>query len=219
MSRTTTQMTEALEQYMRAVGVREPSLLRALREETAGMPGAGMQTSPEQGALLSLLVQLTGARRILEIGTFTGYSSLWMALAQGDDGHVTCCDVSDEYTAVARRYWAQAGVASRIDLRIAPALETLEALRAEGAAPFDMAFIDADKESYAAYWDAALGLLRPGGLIAVDNVLWHGAVVDPAETGASTVALRAFNEAVARDERVDVVLVPIGDGLTLARKR
>lgn len=219
MSRTTTPMTQALEDYMRAVGVREPEVLRALREETAGLPGAGMQTSPEQGALLSLLVRLAGARRILEVGTFTGYSSLWMALALPEGGTMTCCDVSDDHTAVARRYWARAGVAGSIDLRLAPALETLAALKEEAAAPYDMAFIDADKANYAGYFEGALDLLRPGGLIVVDNVLWHGGVVDPAKDDADTRAIRAFNEAVARDERVDIVLVPVGDGLTLARKR
>ncbi|GAA0579228.1 O-methyltransferase [Caenispirillum bisanense] len=219
MSRTTTPMTEALEDYMRAVGVREPDVLRALREETATLPRGGMQSSPEQGALLSLLVKLTAARRVLEIGTFTGYASLWMALAQGDDGRVVCLDVSDEYTRIARRYWAQAGVAERVDLRLAPALDSLARLKQEAAEPFDLVFIDADKETYTAYYDAALDLLRPGGLIVVDNVLWHGAVVDPAKTDAATLAVRRFNETVARDERVDVVLVPVGDGLTLARKR
>ncbi|WP_404380177.1 O-methyltransferase [Caenispirillum salinarum] len=224
MSRTTTPMSEALEAYMRAVGVREPAVLAELREETAGMAGAGMQTSPEQGQLLHLLVKLTGARRVLEVGTFTGYSSLWMALALPDDGAtVTCCDVSADYTAVARRYWDRAGVSTRMDLRLAPALDTLSALEAEraadGAPPYDLAFIDADKENYADYYESALTLLRPGGLMAVDNVLWHGDVVDDAKDDADTRAIRAFNSLVADDDRVDHVLVPIGDGLTLARKR
>lgn len=219
MSRTTTPMTEALESYMRAVGVREPAVLAALREETAGMEGAGMQTSPEQGQFLHLLVKLTGARRVLEIGTFTGYSSLWMALAVPDDGSVVCCDVSETYTAVARRYWEQAGVAARMTLKIAPAEETLVALQAEGVEPFDMAFIDADKQGYAEYYEAALSMLRPGGLVVVDNVLWHGSVADETNTEDSTLAIRRFNNMVAKDERVDVVLIPIGDGLTLARKR
>lgn len=219
MSRTTTPMTEALESYMRAVGVREPAVLAALREETAGMEGAGMQTSPEQGQFLHLLVKLTGARRVLEIGTFTGYSSLWMALAVPDDGSVVCCDVSETYTAVARRYWEQAGVAARMTLKIAPAEETLVALQAEGVEPFDMAFIDADKQGYAEYYEAALSMLRPGGLVVVDNVLWHGSVADETNTEDSTLAIRRFNNMVAKDERVEVVLIPIGDGLTLARKR
>jgi predicted O-methyltransferase YrrM len=212
-------MTEALESYMRAVGVREPAVLAALREETAGMEGAGMQTSPEQGQFLHLLVKLTGARRVLEIGTFTGYSSLWMALAVPDDGSVVCCDVSETYTAVARRYWEQAGVAARMTLKIAPAEETLVALQAEGVEPFDMAFIDADKQGYAEYYEAALSMLRPGGLVVVDNVLWHGSVADETNTEDSTLAIRRFNNMVAKDERVEVVLIPIGDGLTLARKR
>ncbi|EKV28635.1 O-methyltransferase, family 3 [Caenispirillum salinarum AK4] len=224
MSRTTTPMSEALESYMRTVGVREPTVLAELREETAGMAGAGMQTSPEQGQLLHLLVKLTAARRVLEVGTFTGYSSLWMALALPDDGGtVTCCDVSAEYTAVARRYWDRAGVSARMDLRLAPALDTLAALEAEraadGAPSYDLAFIDADKENYADYYESALTLLRPGGLVAVDNVLWHGDVVDDAKDDADTRAIRAFNSLVADDDRVDHVLVPIGDGLTLARKR
>lgn len=220
MSRTTTPMSDALEQYMRAVGVREPAILADLRRETAGMKGAGMQTSPEQGQLLNVLVKLIGARRVLEIGTFTGYSSLWMALALADDdGVITCLDVSEDYTAVARRYWERAGVAGRIDLRVAPALDTLAVLKAEGVTPYDMAFIDADKKAYADYYDAALSLLRPGGLVVVDNVLWHGDVVDDSKNDDSTRAIRAFNAMVVEDDRVDVVMIPIGDGLTLARKR
>lgn len=216
MSRTTTPMTEALETYMRAVGVREPAVLARLREETGRMEGAGMQTSPEQGQLLHLLVLLTGARRIVEVGTFTGYSSTWMALALPDGGHITCCDVSESYTAVARRAWAEAGVADRITLRLAPALETLASLPAGEA---DLVFVDADKENYPAYWEEALRLLRPGGLAIVDNVLWHGAVAEADRTDASTEAVRALNARAAEDDRVDLVLVPIGDGLTLARKR
>lgn len=224
MSRTTTPMTEALEEYMRAVGVREPAVLAQVREETASMTNARMQTSPEQGQFLNLLVKLTGARKILEVGTFTGYSSLWMALALPEDGGtITCLDVSEEYTTIARRYWERAGVASRIDLRLGPALATLAALETEhghsGEPPYDMAFIDADKENYVSYYESALNLLRPGGLVVVDNVLWHGKVVNADQEDAGTRAMRAFNALVADDERVDHVLIPIGDGLTLARKR
>lgn len=216
MSRTTTPMTEALEAYMRQVGVRESAVLADLREETGAMPQAAMQTTPEQGQLLHLLVLLTGARRIAEVGTFTGYSAAWMALALPQDGRILCCDVSEDYTAIARRAWDRLGVAEKIDLRIAPALETLTGLE-DGS--LDMVFLDADKENYPAYWEESLRLLRPGGLVAADNVLWHGAVVDEADTGKATTAIRAFNAKAAADERVDLVLVPIGDGLTLARKR
>lgn len=216
MSRTTTPMTEGLEAYMRQVGVREPARLASLREETARMPEAGMQTAPEQGQLLHLLVKLTGARTIVEVGTFTGYSSTWMALALPEDGRLICCDVSEVYTAAARSAWEDCNVADRIDLRIAPALETLGGL---AAGSVDMVFLDADKEHYPDYWQEALRILRPGGLVCADNVLWHGAVVDVTDDADTTTAIRAFNEAAAADERVDLVLVPIGDGLTLARKR
>ncbi len=184
------------------------------------MPQASMQISPEQGQFMALLLRLIGARRCLEVGTFTGYSSTVMALAMPADGQIVCLDVSEEFTARARVAWREAGVAEKIELRLAPARESLAALLAEGATgSFDFAFIDADKENYSHYYEAALELLRPGGLIAVDNTLWGGSVADPAKKDADTVAIRAFNEAVHGDERVDVSLVPIGDGLTLARKR
>lgn len=221
MSSRTISMTDGLYAYLQTVGWREPEILARLRAETKELGGAaGMQISPEQGQFMALLVTLTGARRIVEVGTFTGYSALSMALALPADGRIVCCDVSEDYTAIARRFWAEAGVADRIDLRIAPALETLAALRAEGGeATIDMVFIDADKGNYAAYVEEALALLRPGGLVMIDNVLWGGSVADAADTRPDTVAIRDLNAALVADDRVDLCLVPIGDGLTLARKR
>lgn len=180
---------------------------------------AAMQISPEQGHLLQWLVRLTAARRVLEIGTFTGYSALAMALALPDDGRLVACDVSEEWTSIGRRHWADAGVADRIDLRIAPALDTLDAMVRDGEAPFDLAFIDADKTNYDAYVDAGLQLVRPGGVIAVDNVLWGGSVADATRSEASTRAIRAVSMRIARDPRLDAITLPIGDGLTLARVR
>lgn len=206
--------------YVIRWGLTEPAILARLREETAAHPRSSMQIAPEQGAVLGLLVELLGARRCLEIGTFTGYSSLAMALALPDDGTVLCCDVSDAYTAVARRYWAEAGVADKVELRLGPAVDTLDRLLAEGAAgTFDLAFIDADKPSYPAYWERCVALVRPGGLIAIDNVLWGGAVADPAVDDLDTRTLRAVNERVATDLRVRHVILAIADGMTLARKR
>lgn len=220
MSRRTLAMTDALYDYVLANSLREPAVLRRLREETAALPNAGMQISPEQGQFMALLVELLGARRTLEVGVFTGYSSLVVALALPPDGRVVACDVSEEYTAVARRYWAEAGVAEKIDLRLGPALATLDQLLAAGeAGTFDFAFIDADKEAYDRYYEQALQLLRPGGLIAIDNVLQAGRVVDPAVDNAAVNAIRALNAKIQRDERVTASLLPLGDGLTLARKR
>ena len=200
--------------------MREPDVLRRLREETALMPQAQMQIAVEEGALLSLLVKLLGARRILEVGTFTGYSSTAMALALPPGGRMVCCDISREFTDIARRAWAEAGVGDRVELRIGPALETLDELLASGGAgSFDLAFIDADKGNYAGYYERALRLVRRGGLIAIDNVLWSGRVADPAVNDDDTLAIRALNAAIGADERVDVVMVPIADGLTLARVR
>ena len=220
MSNRTIPITDALYDYLVRVTVREPELLVRLRRETASMRGSGMQIAPEQGQLMTLLVELIGARRALEIGTYTGYSSLCVAAALPDDGRLIACDVSDEYTQVARRYWQEAKVAHKIELRLAPALQTLDALLAEGAAEsFDFAFIDADKEGYDAYYERSLRLLRRGGLIAVDNALWDGSVADPSIDDAGTRAIRALNQKVAGDARVTMSLVPIGDGLLLARKR
>ena len=179
-----------------------------------------MQIGPDQGQFMALLVELMGARNTLEVGTFTGYSALAMALALPNDGRLVACDVSEEWTAIGRPYWEEAGVADKIDLRLAPALETLDALLAEGlAGTFDFAFIDADKEGYEAYFERALELIRPGGLIALDNTLWEGKVLDPQVTDVNTEAIRRINTKLARDERVTLSLLPIGDGLTLARKR
>tara|TARA_R110002072_G_scaffold151607_4_gene301105 strand:+ start:1206 stop:1868 length:663 start_codon:yes stop_codon:yes gene_type:complete len=220
VTKATTGLDPALYDYILQTTLREPEILARLRRETDSHPRAGMQISPDQGQLLALLVELMGARRIVEVGTFTGYSSLAMALAQSDDSEMVCCDVSEEYTSVASRYWAEAGVEGRITLRLAPAVETLDALINEGrAGAFDMAFIDADKENYQNYFDRCLTLIRPGGLIAVDNVLWHGRVVDPADDTVDTKAIRAFNAGLKDDDRVTVSLLSVADGLTLARKR
>lgn len=207
--------------YIRAVTLRQPDILDRLRAETQRFPRARMMLTPEQGQFLGLLVELIGARRVVEIGTFTGYSALWMALSLPADGRLVCCDIDVESTDVARRYWAEAGVAERIDLRLAPALETLDALIAEGGAgSVDLVFIDADKPNYPAYYERALTLARPGGLVAIDNVLWGGEVADPAITDDPTVTLlRGLNETLLKDERVTISLIPVGDGLTLARKR
>jgi predicted O-methyltransferase YrrM len=218
MSRRSIQVTEKLADYIRTVSLREPDVLRRLREETATMRGAGMQISPEQGQFMSLLARLIGTERYLEVGTFTGYSALVMALALPAKGRVVACDVSEEWTAVGQRYWREAGVARKIDLRLAPALQTLDALIIERAS-FDFAFIDADKENYDGYYERALKLVRRGGVIAIDNVLWSGAVIDPAKKDADTKAIRALNRKLTKDERVELSLLPIGDGLTLAVPR
>jgi predicted O-methyltransferase YrrM len=219
MSRQIT-LSDDLLAYLQAVSLREPESLRLLREETARLPMAGMQISPDQGQFMALLVRLIGARHCLEIGTFTGYSALAVALALPAEARVTCCDVSEEYTAVARRAWAGAGVAAKIDLHLAPARATLDRLRAEGRrGSFDFAFIDADKENYDHYYEASLDLVRKGGLIAIDNVLWSGAVADDTKQDADTRALRALNLKLRDDRRVDISMLPLGDGLTLARIR
>ncbi len=220
MSARTLNLSPVLYDYLVAVSVREPPVLAELRAETAAMPSAGMQISPEQGQFMRLLVELIGARRALEIGVFTGYSSTCVALGLPEDGEIVACDVSAEYTSVARRYWQRAGVESRISLRLGPAVATLDALLAAGqAGSFDFAFIDADKENYGAYYERSLQLLRRGGLLAIDNVLWGGSVANPDDNKPSTAAIRALNLTLKSDERVSVSLVPIGDGLFLARKR
>jgi len=220
MSVATIAMTEALYGYLLKTTLREPELLARLRAETAALPSAGMQISPEQGQLMGLLIELMGARRTLEVGVFTGYSSTVVALALPADGKVVACDVSAEWTDVARRYWRAAGVESKIELHVQPALVTLDALLVEGkAGSFDFAFIDADKTSYDAYYERCLTLLRAGGLLAVDNTLWSGAVSDETDQRESTRAIRALNVKIAADSRVTASLIPIGDGLYLARKR
>jgi predicted O-methyltransferase YrrM len=220
MSKKTLGLDEQLYDYLLSVSLREPEILRQLREETARHPRSVMQILPEQGQFMALLAQLLGATKTLEIGVFTGYSSLCVALALPPTGKIVACDVSEEYTATARRYWEAAGVADKIDLRIAPALQTLDDLLAAGVAgTFDFAFIDADKDNYDAYFERSLQLVRTGGLIAIDNVLWGGQVANPQVQDNSTQAIRAFNEKLHRDERVTLSLVPIADGLTLALKR
>ena len=220
MTARTLQLTERLRAYVLAHGARETPVQRALRAATQRMPRASMQIGAEQGALMQLLVRLAGARRCIEIGTFTGYSALAMALALPARGKIVCCDTSEEWTAIARRYWKRARVARKIDLRLGPALETLDALLAHGGAGgYDFAFIDADKENYARYYERCLKLVRKGGLIAADNTLWGGAVADRRARDADTRAIRAFNRKLLRDRRVEIALLPIGDGLTLAFKR
>jgi caffeoyl-CoA O-methyltransferase len=210
-----------LYEYLAAVSLREPEILRQLREETAAMPNAGMQIAPDQGQFMALLAKLCRAERALEIGVFTGYSSLSVALALPQHGHLTAFDLSPEWTAVAQRYWERAGVADKIELRLGPAIAGLDALLASGQAEesYDFAFIDADKENYAGYYERALRLLKPGGLLAIDNVLWGGRVADSEGHDADTAAIHALNLKIHADPRVDISLLPIADGLTLALKR
>jgi caffeoyl-CoA O-methyltransferase len=220
MSNASLGLSDDLTAYVRQVGVREPPILARLREETAALPEHGMQIAPEQGAFMALLVELTGARRCIELGTFTGYSSLAVALALPPDGRIVCCDVSEDWTSVARRYWQEAGVADRVDLRIGPALDTLDTLLADGAEnSFDFGFVDARKSEYPAYYDRLLRLTRPGGLILFDNVFRAGAVIDPAVDDEEVRGIRTLNERLADDERVTVSMIPLADGVTLARKR
>ena len=210
----------ALSDYVDANWLREPPLRRRLREETATLPRAGMQISAHQGQQIELLARAIGARRAVEVGTFTGYSSLCIAAALPENGKLWCCDVSPDYTKVARRYWKEAGVESRIELTIGPALGTLDWLLAQGlSGQLDLAFIDANKEDYDAYYERCLKLVRPGGLVLIDNVLWSGAVADPAEVDSDTKALRALNAKLGNDQRVDLALFAVGDGMTCALKR
>lgn len=219
MSRTHIQLTDELAGYLRRISLREPDALRRLREETAQLPQGGMQITPEQGQFMRLLARLMNVRKALEIGVFTGYSSSSVALGLPAHGKLVACDVNAEWTEIARRYWRELGVESRIELHLGPALQTLERFVAEGeSGTFDFAFIDADKENYDKYYEAALLLLREGGLIAVDNVLWHGRVIDSSVNTEETQALRRFNEKLVADTRVMISTLPIGDGLTLAMK-
>lgn len=220
MTKQTLGLEKRLYDYLLSVSVQEPEVLTQLREETAQLSMSQMQITPEQGQFMALLIQLMGAKKTLDIGVFTGYSSLVVALALPQDGKVVACDVSEEYTNTARKYWQQAGVASKIELHIAPAVETLDRLLTSGeAGTFDFAFIDADKSSYDNYYERALQLVRPGGLIAVDNVLWSGRVADPQVQDNRTNNIRAFNQKLHQDPRVMISLVPIADGLMLALKR
>ena len=220
MSSRTLRMNDAIDAYLRRVSVRDTDVQRRLREETAALDQAGMQICPEQGQLMHMLAGLVGARRAIEVGVFTGYSALCVALALPEDGELVACDVSEEWTTIARRYWAEAGVAGKIRLELAPATETLDALLAEGrAGDFDIAFIDADKTSYDGYYERCLKLLRPGGLVLIDNVLWGGSVADEENRSEDTLALRALNAKLHDDARIELCMLPVGDGLTLARRR
>ncbi len=220
MANQTIGISDELAAYVIKFGTREPDVLSRLRDETAALPQHRMQIAPEQGAFLALLVELLGARRCIEVGTFTGYSSTAVALALPEDGQIVCCDVSEEWTAVARTYWESAGVTGKIDLRIAPAAETLDQLIAAGEEDaFDFAFIDAEKAGYDGYYERLLRLVRPGGLIALDNTLWSGKVLDPDAVDEDTQALQALNAKLADDQRVTLCLLPIADGVTLARRR
>ncbi len=220
MSNRTLELTDALYEYLLDHSLRETEVMRMLRAETARLPNANMQIAPEQGQFMALLVRLMGARRALEVGVFTGYSALAVAQALPEDGTLLACDVSEAYTAVARKYWEAAGVARKIDLRLAPALDTLDALLRDGhEGAFDFAFIDADKQNYDAYYERTLRLLRPGGLVCIDNTLWGGKVVDPAPDDANARYIRALNDKLHHDDRIDLSLLPLADGLTLALKR
>jgi caffeoyl-CoA O-methyltransferase len=219
MARRSLDLDDRLYDYLLKTGVRESELLKELRAETSKLSSAGMQIGPDQGAFMHLLAGVIGAKRALEIGTFTGYSSLCVASALPADGKLICCDVSEEYTSIARNYWRRAGLESKIELRLGPAVATLDALIEAKVPEFDFVFIDADKTNYSNYYERALKLVRTGGLIAIDNVLWGGDVADPAENDEDTVAIRALNEKVRTDERVTLAMIPLGDGLTLARKR
>jgi predicted O-methyltransferase YrrM len=220
MSNRTLQLDDRTYDYLIAHSLREAPALLKLRAETASHPKVNMQIAPEQGQFMQMLVRLMGARRAIEVGVFTGYSSLAVMLAMPKDARLLALDVSPAYTAVARRHWQEAGVADRVELVIAPAKATLDARLAAGeAGQYDFAFIDADKTGYLDYYERLLKLVRPGGLIVADNTLWHGAVADPADHEADTVALREFNDLLHGDARVDVALLPVGDGLTLARRR
>lgn len=212
-------LSDQLWRYLVEVTVREPPVLEKLRLETQAMPNGGMQISPEQGRFMAFLVELIGVRRYLEVGVFTGYSSLTVALAMPPEGRVVACDRSDEWTRIARRYWEEAGVADKFELRLGPALDTLDALIENGEGAFDMAFFDADKEGSLEYYERGLKLVRPGGIVAFDNTLWAGRVADPADGSEATRAIRALNTRASGDLRVTATLVPIGDGLLLARKR
>jgi predicted O-methyltransferase YrrM len=220
MSIRTLKLDDRLYDYLLAHSLREPEALAKLRAETASHPKVNMQIAPEQGQFMQMLVRLLGVRRAIEVGVFTGYSSLAVALAVPGDGRLLACDVSEEFTAIARRHWQSAGVADRIELVLAPALQTLDARLAAGeSAVYDFAFIDADKSNYLAYYERLMKLVRPGGLIVVDNTLWGGEVANPRNRDQDTVALREFNDVLLADPRIDLSLLPLGDGLTLARRR
>lgn len=219
MSNRSLTLDDRLYHYLLSHSVREPEVLQRLRQETSGLDMAAMQISPEQGQFMAMLLQILAAQQVIEVGVFTGYSSLCMALALPEDGKIVACDVSEEWTALAQRYWREAGMMHKIDLRLAPALKTLQGLIDEQRqGSFDFAFIDADKGHYPDYYELCLQLIRPGGVIAIDNVLWSGDVADESKTDEDTCAIRRLNEQIYRDNRVTISLLPIGDGLTLARR-
>ncbi len=220
MANRTLNLTDDLYQYVLDKGTTESEAQLALRQYTLELPQANMQIAPEQGQFMAFLVKLMGARKTLEVGVFTGYSTLAVAQALPDDGKIIACDINEQWTQVAKSFWQRAGVADKIDLRLAPANETLEALLNDGRQnQYDFAFIDADKTSYDNYYELCLQLIRPGGMIMIDNVLWNGAVIDPSHTDEDTLAIRQLNEKLVHDKRIDLVLLPLADGLTLARKR
>ncbi len=220
MANKTLNLDDGLYAYLHRVSLREPTVLRQLREVTEQEEHSSMRSAPEQGQFMAMLLGLIDARRVIEVGTFTGYGTLWMAQALPEDGEIITCDVSERWTFVARRFWEQAGVLPKVRLELRPALETLDALLAQGeAGSFDFAFIDADKVNYDGYFERCLQLVRPGGMIAVDNVLWGGSVIDEAKQDESTQAIRAFNLKLADDARIELSMLPIADGLTLAVKR
>ncbi len=220
MSNRTLELTDELYEYILSVSVHEDEYLQRLRKETASHPYAIMQIAPEQGQFMAFLVRLIGAKRIIEVGVFTGYSSYALASALPPDGELIACDVSDEWTSIARRYWKEGGLENKIRLYLAPAIETLDQLLKDGQqGAFDFVFIDADKENYENYYEKSLELIRVGGIIAIDNVLWGGKVIDPKVTDTATEAIRKFNKKLYEDERINLSLVPIADGLTLAHKR
>lgn len=219
MSPKYTPVTDSLSEYIQQNWLRETDVLKALREETAQLEMSVMQIAPDQGQFMALLVKMLGAKNIIEIGTFTGYSALAMAQALPEDGKIVCCDLSEEWTAIAKRYWRQAGVEHLIDLRLAPALESLNQFLPANQAQFDMAFIDADKSNYENYYEKCLELLKPGGVVLLDNVFWGGSVVDKNDQELDTVAIRQINAKIKADDRVEIAIVPIGDGLTMARKK
>lgn len=220
MANHTINLTDALYGYLLEMGLREPEVLRLLREATEAEELSVMRSAPEQGQFMAMLIRLTGARRVIEVGTYTGYATLWMALSLPDDGQIITCDISERWSFVARRFWEQAGVQERVALHLRPALQTLDELLERGeAASFDFAFIDADKENYGPYYEHCLQLIRPGGLIVIDNVLWGGSVIDDAKHDSATEAIRSFNRKLKEDQRIDLVMLPVADGMTLALKR
>jgi predicted O-methyltransferase YrrM len=220
MANRTLAMNDALYDYLLQVSLREPEVLERLRHATEQEEMSEMRSAPEQGQFMAMLLRLIGARRVIEVGTYTGYATLWMALALPEDGEIVACDISERWAFVARRFWEDAGVSQKIELNVQPALQTLDGMLASGEeASFDFAFIDADKVNYPGYYERCLQLLRPGGVVAIDNVLWGGTVIDAANNSEATEAIRAFNEKLKRDDRVDLSMLPISDGLTLAVKR